>query len=69
MIKQKMLREFFIEVLKVDQKTADEGACLMEHAVSSTIVERMIQYTRYISLVDGGSSQDEGTSFNEFLQR
>ncbi len=42
------LRDFFIEVLGVDRKTADAGACKMEHAASANIIERMIQYTRYL---------------------
>lgn len=42
------LKDFFIEVLKVDPETADEGACKMEHVVSATIVNRMIKYTKYL---------------------
>ena len=42
------LRDFFIEVLGIDFKTADDGACKMEHMVSAGIIERMIKYTCYL---------------------
>ena len=44
------LKTFFIEVLGVDPETADDGACKMEHVVSETIIERMIQYTKYVKI-------------------
>jgi len=42
------LRVFFIEVLGIDQETADKGACRMEHVASPGIIERMIEYTSYL---------------------
>lgn len=42
------LRTFFIEVLGIDYKTADEGACKIEHVASSTIIDRIIKYTDYL---------------------
>jgi DtxR family transcriptional regulator, Mn-dependent transcriptional regulator len=42
------IRDFFIEVLGIDPQTADDGACRMEHAVSPSIIERMVNYTHYL---------------------
>lgn len=42
------LRDFFIEVLGVDEIMADEGACRMEHAASREIIDRMVKYTHYL---------------------
>lgn len=42
------LRDFFIEVLGVDQEAADQGACRMEHVATSNIIERMVKYTDYL---------------------
>ena len=41
------LKDFFVSVLGIDEKTADEGACKMEHAASPKIIERLVKYTRY----------------------
>lgn len=62
------LRDFFIEVLKVDPATADKGACRMEHVVSTTIVERMIKYTKYLRLEDNAIATDGEKSFLTYLR-
>lgn len=46
--RQKILRDFFVEVLGINQRAAEEGAGRMEHAVSLNIVERMAQYACYL---------------------
>ncbi len=43
------LRDFFVEVLGIDEKLADEGACRMEHAASREIIDRIIKYTNYLN--------------------
>lgn len=40
--KHEVLRDFFTNVLFVDDKCAEEGACRMEHAVPRLIVNRLI---------------------------
>ena len=37
-------RRFFVEVLGVDAKDAENAACRMEHAVPSKILNRLIQF-------------------------
>ncbi|PHR27288.1 MAG: DtxR family transcriptional regulator [Desulfotalea sp.] len=62
------LKAFFIEVLKVDPTTADEGACKMEHVVSLTIVDRMIKYTKYLRLEKEEALLAGEESFSSFLE-
>lgn len=46
--RQKIICDFFIEVLGIDHTAAEEGASKMEHAVSVDITERMAQYARFL---------------------
>jgi DtxR family transcriptional regulator, Mn-dependent transcriptional regulator len=62
------LRGFFIEVLQVDWKTADLGACQMEHVASPNIIERMIRYTQYMREQCHSKSRERRLCFAEYLQ-
>lgn len=42
------LRNFFINVLAIDEKQADEVACKMEHSISTVILERLTQYAEFV---------------------
>jgi len=42
------LKDFFIKVLSIDEKTADEAACQMEHAITKPLVDRLIQFSEFI---------------------
>jgi DtxR family transcriptional regulator, Mn-dependent transcriptional regulator len=44
------LRDFFVKVLKIDSQTAEEAACLMEHAVPGIIVDRLIQFGEFLDI-------------------
>jgi DtxR family Mn-dependent transcriptional regulator len=39
------LRDFFVEVLGVDPRVADSGACRIEHVIGDEILDSMITYT------------------------
>ena len=43
-----VLREFFMEVLGVDAEAAEEGACRLEHDISSDIVRRLGKFMAYV---------------------
>jgi DtxR family Mn-dependent transcriptional regulator len=45
-----VLKEFFIEVLGVDNENAEKSACRMEHTVSKLILERLTQFIEFIKL-------------------
>lgn len=42
--KHNIIREFFIEVLKIDGDIADEDACSIEHVISNNSILAMMKY-------------------------
>jgi DtxR family Mn-dependent transcriptional regulator len=46
--RHEVLRDFFVKVLSVDEREAEEGACRMEHAVPRNILERLVQYIDFL---------------------
>ncbi len=63
------LRDFFIDVLGVDPKIADEGACKMEHATSANIIDRMVKYTKYLKIECKGRGCDKVNCFGDYLKK
>ncbi len=63
------LRDFFITVLGVDPKTADEGACIMEHATSPGIIDKMVIYTHYARKKCGKRGCDKVHCFRDYLKK
>ena len=45
--RHQILREFLTKVLGLPDAEADEGACKMEHAISGSIMERLVQFVNY----------------------
>lgn len=43
-----VLRSFLADILKIDFEKANEEACKMEHAVSSSTLNRIIQFTKFL---------------------
>ena len=43
------IRRFLIEVLLLDERTADRNACRMEHVMDRQVTDRLDQFARYIS--------------------
>jgi len=62
------LRDFFIDVLGIDAKLADEGACKMEHAASANIIDRMVKYTKYLKIECKGHGCDKVNCFEDYLK-
>nr|HID59994.1 metal-dependent transcriptional regulator [Desulfobacterales bacterium] len=44
------LRDFFVKVLQVDEIVAEEGACKMEHAVPTPILDRLIKFVQFVEV-------------------
>ncbi len=42
--KHKVLTHFFTKILNIDDKTSDECACKIEHAIPDEVLERFIKY-------------------------
>lgn len=43
-----VLRNFLVDILKVDPKKADEEACEMEHAVSPSTLDRFVEFMEFL---------------------
>lgn len=50
------LREFFIKVLAIDEKEAEEVACKMEHAMSENVVDRLTQFINFLEACPRGGT-------------
>ena len=46
--RHKALKDFFLKVLQLDEKTAEETACKMEHAVDDVTYERLVSFIEYL---------------------
>lgn len=44
--RHRILFKFFNQILGLDSKTADEDACKMEHTISSTALEKLVEFTK-----------------------
>jgi DtxR family Mn-dependent transcriptional regulator len=55
--RHEVLRDFFVKVLAVEEKAANEVACQMEHIVSKEILERFIQFTEFVEVCPRGGSK------------
>ncbi len=62
------LRNFFVEILGIDAKLADEGACKMEHVASREVVERLVKYTSYLQECKTKGC-DKRFCFAEYLEK
>jgi DtxR family Mn-dependent transcriptional regulator len=43
-----VLRNFLVDILKVDPKKADKEACEMEHAVSPSTLDRFVEFMEFL---------------------
>jgi len=48
--RHEVLRDFFMNVLAVDEAAADEAACKMEHSVPKLILARFIQFAEFMEI-------------------
>ena len=46
--KHEVLKDFFTEVLGIDQALAEEGACKLEHGLPEGIMERLLAFTEFV---------------------
>lgn len=49
------LKQFFVEVLGIEDDLAEKGACQVEHAAPQPIIDRMVNFINYLE-----SCPDEG---------
>jgi len=48
--RHEVLRDFFVKVLAVERKDADEAACQMEHSITGALLEKFIQYAQFLEI-------------------
>ena len=46
--KHNVIKSFFVDVLSVNEKTAQQAACGAEHAFGRGIVDKLLRFTEYI---------------------
>jgi len=51
------LKQFFIEVLAVDHRVAEEGACRVEHAAPPEVIAHMISFIEFLKICPRGGSE------------
>ncbi|MEJ2245332.1 MAG: DtxR family transcriptional regulator [Acidobacteriota bacterium] len=62
--RHEVLRDFFINVLAVNEREADEAACKMEHSIPKGILERFIQFAEFVEVCPrGGANWVEGFGY------
>ncbi|MBU0946521.1 MAG: metal-dependent transcriptional regulator [Proteobacteria bacterium] len=50
------LKRFFTEVLGINNKTAEEGACKVEHAAPPEVIARMISFIDFLQICPRGGN-------------
>ena len=48
------LKRFFTEVLVIDETTAEEAACKIEHSAPSEVISRMIEFMKFLQVCPRG---------------
>ena len=62
--RHEVLRDFFVNVLTVNERDADEAACKMEHSIPKGILERFIQFAEFVDVCPrGGARWVEGFGY------
>ena len=62
--RHEVLRDFMIKVLSIDAEEADAAACRMEHAVSKTIVDRLVAFAEFVETCpDAGAEWVRGFGY------
>ncbi|MEA2014902.1 MAG: metal-dependent transcriptional regulator, partial [Thermodesulfobacteriota bacterium] len=55
--RHEILRDFFVNVLAVDERESDKAACEMEHAIPRIILERFVEFAEFIEVCPRGGSR------------
>ena len=46
--RHRVIKDFLLKVLQINEKTAEETACKMEHAIDGQTIERLVCFIEYI---------------------
>ncbi len=62
------LKKFFVEVLAIDDDTAEQGACKIEHTAPAEIIARMVDFIRFLEVCPRGG-KDLIQGFSDFCEK
>lgn len=62
------LKKFFVEVLAIDDDTAEQGACKIEHTAPTEIIARMVSFIRFLEVCPRGG-KDLIQGFSDFCRK
>ena len=62
------LKKFFVEVLAIDDDTAEQGACKIEHTAPTEIIARMVDFIRFLEVCPRGG-KDLIQGFSDFCEK
>ncbi|HEB68040.1 MAG TPA: metal-dependent transcriptional regulator [Desulfobulbus sp.] len=62
------LKKFFVEVLAIDDDTAEQGACKIEHTAPPEIIARMVDFIRFLEVCPRGG-KDLIQGFSDFCEK
>ncbi|MBW1940390.1 MAG: metal-dependent transcriptional regulator [Deltaproteobacteria bacterium] len=51
------LRDFFVKILCIEETEAEDTACKMEHSISRTVLDRLIQFVEFVDLCPRGGEE------------
>lgn len=66
--KHNVLKSFFVNVLGVDNDTAQQAACKAEHALGPEIIGRLLSFIKYVTESDK-NGRDVPREFRQFHRR
>ncbi len=55
--RHQILKDFFTNVLGIDEKLANEGACKVEHSIPPPIVEKLVSFMEFVEICPRGGQQ------------
>jgi len=62
--RHEILKSFLVDVLAVDVVNADKTACLMEHTISGTVLDKLTDFMKFVKLCPrGGEKWIKGFSY------
>ena len=67
--KHRAIESFFVDVLHVDSKVAEEAACRAEHALGPEVISRLVEFNRFVNNVSPGSKSSVADKFRRFQRR
>jgi DtxR family Mn-dependent transcriptional regulator len=51
------LKDFFVKILLLDERDAEEASCKIEHAISDTILDRIINFVEFMEICPRGGKE------------